>query len=141
LVVGRGEVLGVVIGMVTVAFVPAVFELLLGFAILEPAVSHVHSFGATLLDGAVGDANCSAVVTTTVGGRLGMAHFVESDAHVDGVLAVAERATCFGFSGGSNDNFEDGAVGSHGAIIGWFGVGSKRVSVGVGWLTAEEPQR
>jgi hypothetical protein len=42
--------------------------LLLSFAILEPETTHVHGFGAALLDGAVGDANSGTVIAGSVGG-------------------------------------------------------------------------
>jgi hypothetical protein len=40
LVMGHREMLGVVVGEVAEPFVPVVFELLLGFAILEPETAH-----------------------------------------------------------------------------------------------------
>jgi hypothetical protein len=69
---------------------------------------------------------------------LRVSHFFESDAHGDGVLAVVEHATGFSFSGGSNDDFEDGAVGVNGAVVGGLGVGCERAAVGVSGSTAQE---
>lgn len=85
---------------------------------MEPETTHVHGFGAALLDGAVGDANSGTVIAGSVGGGgLGMAHFFKGSSNGDSVLAVAEHATSFGFSGGGDDNFKDCAVGVHGASI------------------------
>lgn len=67
------------VGKVALAFVPAAFESLLGFAILQPEALHAHGLGAALLDGAVGNANGGAVVAAAVGGGLGMSHFLWGD--------------------------------------------------------------
>ena len=64
--VGDGMVFGMIVSEVAVAFVPVVFELSLGFAVLEPEEAHVDGFGSTLLDGTVGDADGGTVVASDV---------------------------------------------------------------------------
>ena len=57
---------------------------------------------------------------------------------VEYVVAVVEYATSFGFSGRSNDGFEDGAVCVKCAIVGRRQVGSELLTVRVGGTVAEK---
>jgi hypothetical protein len=50
-------VLGKVISEVALTFVPVIFEMFLGLAILEPEEAHVHGFGSALFDRVIRDVN------------------------------------------------------------------------------------
>ena len=90
-----------------------------------------------LLDGFVGDADGSTVVTADVGRRLLMAHLGEGDSYRHGVLAVVEHAAGFGFGCEGDDDFQNGAVGMSCIIFGWRFVGSEGLlSRGVSWWFA-----
>ena len=115
----------VVVSVVAVALVPIVFELALGFAILEPKIAHIHGLGAALFDGFVGDADGGAVVAADMGWRLRMAHLGEGDSHWYSVLAVVKHGAGFGFGCGGDDDFEDGAVGMDGAVSWWRFIGGE----------------
>jgi hypothetical protein len=65
----------------------------LGNAIAEPIIAHINSFEAALLDGAVGNAGCSGVVCGERGGRLGMAHFGESNLERAGFLGIVKEGS------------------------------------------------
>ena len=100
---------------------PIIFELFLHVSVLEPEVAHIHGFGSALFDGAIfdTDADDGAAVASAMRSRgLVMAHFME------GVLAVVEHSTGFGFGSGGDDNFKDCAVGMKGAIVGRIRIGS-----------------
>ena len=67
-----------------------------------------------------------------------MAYFMKGGSHGDGVLAIVEHGISFGFSGRSDDEFEDFAVCLKCAIVGRRRVGSKILSVQVGGTVAEK---
>jgi hypothetical protein len=57
-----GMMLCVVVAKVGAAGSPIYEEMFLGDAVVNPIEPHIHRFGATLLDGVVGDANGGGVV-------------------------------------------------------------------------------
>jgi hypothetical protein len=130
-VVCYGMVLGKIVGSVDVSFVPVVFKLCLGIAILEPKVAHIHYLGTALFDFSVGNANGGTIVAANVGGRLGMAHFGEGHSHWDSILAVVKHAAGLGFGSGGEDDFENGVVGMDSAVVRWLFVRGVWLSVWV----------
>ena len=83
-----GMMFGEVVGAVADAAAPVDDELSLPDTIANPIKTHVHSFGAFLFDGVIGDARGSAVVGDDWRCRLGMAELFESDTFGDGFFAV-----------------------------------------------------
>jgi len=98
-----GEVVSFVVGTCS----PFNFELLLALTVLEPVVSHVNVFGATLLDGLVGNADSCGVVTSHWCWRLGVSHFFKYDANWNCINKVVETSCRFCFSYGGYDRFDD----------------------------------
>ena len=72
--------LGKVVGKVIGPTAPMDDVLALGNAVLDPVETHVHDAGAALLDSVIDDASGAGVVSLDWSGRLGVAHFCESDA-------------------------------------------------------------
>ena len=62
-------VLGKIVSEVALSFVPVVFEMLLGFSILEPEEAHVHCFGSALFDRVAMPIAVLLSPLTWVGGR------------------------------------------------------------------------
>ena len=91
---GRGVVLGVVVGEILLAGLPVHSELSLFYPILDPVESHVHRLGSFGLDRVVGDAFCGGVVGLDWGGAvLRMAHFLYRVAKCASFLSVSEQAS------------------------------------------------
>ena len=72
----------------------------LAYPVADPVKAHIHSFGATLFYGVVGDSGGAGVVSLDGRCCLGMSHVSESVAEHGGFLSVVEKGTSFGFSGG-----------------------------------------
>ena len=83
--------LGEVIGVVESPFFPVNVELALPDAVPDPIEAHIDGFGATLLDGVVGDAGCGAVVGDNGCGWLWVPKFGKGGANGAGLFAVVEE--------------------------------------------------
>jgi len=86
--VRRGMMLGEVVSEVVAAFAPMDDVLVLGDAVLDPIKSHVHGFGAALLDGVIDDARCARIVSLYWRGFLRVSEFEQCD---------TERRSSFAF--------------------------------------------
>lgn len=102
MVLGR-MVLGEVVSVVVICFVPLHDEMALFNLIINPAEMHVHSFRVTLFDGVIGNARGSVVVRYDECLRLWMMHFEKGSLHDFCFLAIVEEAGKFGFSGACHD--------------------------------------
>ena len=78
--VGSRMVFGVVISEVLEAAIPVDEELALVDAVLNPEVSHGHSFGTTQFDGVVSDASGGGVISLDGSGALGVAKGFKGEA-------------------------------------------------------------
>ena len=114
---------GDIISFVVESFFPMDVKLALALTIAEPVKTHVHGFGAFLLDVVVHDASGDFVVELNRSGTLAMSEFFQCGAHGDEVLAVEEASTGFGFLCRGHDGVDDFAEDVDGAIRGGFGVG------------------
>lgn len=99
-------VLGEVVGKVQDALVPVDVEMTIVGPVLYPKVPHCHGFGAANLDGAIGNAGGSGIVSLHRGGALREAELFEGGANGLRVTAVVEEAAKLCFSGRGNDFFE-----------------------------------
>jgi len=77
--VRRGMMLGEVVSEVVPAFAPMDHVLVLGDAGLDPIKTHVHGFGAALLDGVIDDAQCARIVSLYWRGSLRVSKFEQCD--------------------------------------------------------------
>ena len=103
---GHRVMLGEVISQVKHALVPIDQKVTGIGTILNPKIPHSHGFGATQLDGAIGNAGSGGVVGLDGSGALRVTKFVESGANGFGLTAVVKQATQFGFSSRGNHLFE-----------------------------------
>ena len=67
------------ISIVTIAWTPVDYELLLGDVIVYPIKIHVNGFGGFLFDVIVGKTNGGSIFDFDRGWILGMTHFSEGD--------------------------------------------------------------
>ena len=81
---------GEIVGAVRVAFAPINLKLALADAVADPIETHVDGFGAFLLDSVSGNAAGGTIVGGHGCCRLGMPHFLESDAQWAGFLSIVE---------------------------------------------------
>ena len=68
--------LGEVVGQVVGSPLPQDGELPLGNSVPDPVEAHVNGFGSALLDGVIGNALGTFIVSDDCCGRLWMAHFL-----------------------------------------------------------------
>jgi len=61
--VGRRMMIGEVVSEVVAAFAPMDDVLVLGDVLFDPVKTHVHGFGAALLDGVIDDTRCARIVS------------------------------------------------------------------------------
>jgi hypothetical protein len=108
--------LGKIISIVVVTFSPMDVKLALIDSIQNPIKANIHSLGAALFDGAIGDAGSTRVVGLDGCSRLGMAKFFKDHSAHDGVLAVVEDGGEFGFCGRGDDDLDDVGVDEDRAI-------------------------
>jgi hypothetical protein len=113
-----------IVAVVAFAGPPVNEELSLADTVTNPVKSHVHGFGSFLFDGIVGDAQCSAIVSSYGHGSLGMSKFFERDTFWYGFLAIDKETCKFGFGSASQNGFEDLAWNT-----GWVLVGSLTASL------------
>ena len=94
--------LGDVVSEVVAAFAPMDDVLVLGDAVLNPIKTHVHGFGAALLDGVIDDAQCARIVSLYWRGSLRVSKFEQCDAERRCIFCVMKKRAGLGFgSGGS----------------------------------------
>ena len=79
---------GEVISQIVRTMAPMNDEIALGDEIMHPVKTHIHGFGATLLDGIIGNASSTSVVSLNESWRLGVTHLEKSLAQNGGFLAV-----------------------------------------------------
>jgi hypothetical protein len=94
-------------------------KLVLLDSITNPVEEHVHRSGFALLEGVVRDAVNGWVVCFHRGWRLGMVEFFKRGSNRDGVLAVDEEVSYFGFAGRCHDVAKFVANGMDGAVGRW----------------------
>ena len=102
MVFGRG-VLGEVISHVLSLLLPVQAEFILFDSAAHPVESHVKGLGAFPAHVAGEDAVGGRDVGLDRGGRLRVTHIGEGSADGEGLLAVEENCTGFGFRGGIHD--------------------------------------
>ena len=87
-------------------------------AIADPVKAHVNGFGPPLLDGGIGDACGTCVVSLDGRCHLWVAHFFQGRAEHGCIFCVVKECTKFGFCRRGDDHLEDGAVHVNWAIEG-----------------------
>jgi hypothetical protein len=70
--------LGDIVAKVFDTRMPEDANVLVGYLVHDPKITHFHGSGALAFYGVIGDANCGGVVAVDRGRRLGMAHFLEN---------------------------------------------------------------
>ena len=121
LVVFGREVLGEVIGKVFISLLPVQAELILLDAASNPVETHVRGFGALPAHFSGEDTVGIHAVGFDRGGRLRVAHFDESCADGNILLAVEENCSSFGFCGRSHDGADGLSSGEYRSIRAWSG--------------------
>ena len=91
--------LGEVVSEVVAAFAPMDGVFVLGDAVLDPIKTHVHGFGAALLDGVNDDTRCARIVSLNWRGSLRVSEFKQCDAERRCIFCVVKKRAGFGFSG------------------------------------------
>ena len=81
---------GEVISQIVRTTAPVNDEIALGNAIAHPVKTHIHGFGATLLDSVISNASSTSVVSLNESGWLGVTHLEKSLAQNGGFIAVVE---------------------------------------------------
>ncbi len=71
---GRGMMLGEVIGVVVETAAPVDDEFAVGNAIFDPVETHVDGFGSALFDGVVGDSGSTSIIRLDGGRSLWVSH-------------------------------------------------------------------
>ena len=112
----RRMVLGMIVAEVLLARSPVDKKLSLSDAIANPVETHIHGFGAFLLDCVVGKSRRRGVVGLHGCGWLRVSKFGEGDADGYGFLAIVEKRADFGFSGRGHYVAENVASGMDWAI-------------------------
>ena len=69
---GSGMMFSEIISTIQTPFFPVYKKLALANPIAYPVITHIHSFGAFLSDGIIGNATGSAIIGDNTGRRLGM---------------------------------------------------------------------
>jgi len=110
-------VFGEVIGTIGGAWTPKNVELALADPITDPIKPHVDGFGPFLFHGVIGDAAGGTVVSLKWCGWLGMAKFLQGDAHRTDGLSIEEQCTQFSFSSAGHDRLHDLAQNVDWAIV------------------------
>jgi hypothetical protein len=77
---------------------PTYIELVLFNPVFDPVESHVHGFGALLLDCVIDDSVCSGVVSFEFSGILFVSHFRKSCACASAFFSIEKDGTKFSFS-------------------------------------------
>jgi len=95
----QGMMLGKVVGKVVAAFAPTDNVLVLGDVVLDPVKTHVHGFGAALLDCVIDDARCASIVSLYWRGSLRVSTFEQCDTERRCIFCVMKKCAGFGFSG------------------------------------------
>jgi len=106
--VRRGMTLGEVVSKVAAAFAPMDNVLVLGDAVLDPIKTHVHGFGAALLDCAIDNAQCARIVSLYWRGSLRVSEFNQCDTERRCIFCVVKKCAGFGFSGRRQNRAHDG---------------------------------
>jgi hypothetical protein len=96
---GVAVMLGEVIGLVENAFAPVDVKLTLACTVAYPVKAHVDGLGSFLLDGVVGDARGSGVVSGNRSRQLFVPEFFEGDSEWARFTTVVEEGSKFSFSG------------------------------------------
>jgi len=100
--------LGEVVGEVVAAFAPMDNVLVLGDAVLDPIKTHVHGFGAALLDCVIDDARCARIVSLYWRGSLRVSELEQCDTERRCIVCVMKKRAGFGFSGRGQNRSYDG---------------------------------
>jgi hypothetical protein len=109
-------VFGEVIGVIVNASAPVDEKFAIFDAIADPVETHIDGFGSALFDGIICNSRCASIIGLNWCGSLRMAHIFEGCAEHCAVFAVVKECAKFGFSSGSKNGFEDGAVDKDGTI-------------------------
>jgi len=105
--VRRRTMLGEVVSEVVAAFAPMDDVLVLGDAVFDPIKTHVHGFGAALLDGVFDDAQCARIVSLYWRGSLRVSEFEQCDAEWRCIFFVVKKRAGLGFSGRGQNRSHD----------------------------------
>jgi len=84
--------LGEVVGEVVAAFAPMDDVLVLGDAVLDPIKTHVHGFGAALLDCVIDDFPCARIVSLYWCGSLRVSNFEQCNTKRRCIFCVVKNA-------------------------------------------------
>ena len=103
----RGMMLGEVVGEVVAAFAPMDDVLVLDDAVFDPIKTHVHGFGAALLDCVIDDAQCARIVSLYWRGSLRVSKFEQCDTERRCIFCVMKKRAGFGFSGRGQNRSHD----------------------------------
>ena len=104
----RGMLLGEVVGEVVAAFAPMDDVLVLADAVLDPIKTHVHGFGAALLDCVIDDAHAHTLSVCIGVGLEGVQKFEQCDTERRCIFCVMKKRAGFGFSGRGQNRSHDG---------------------------------
>ena len=99
-----------VVGQVGGSAFPVDDELALADAVADPVEAQVNGFGALLLDGVIGDAHSTFIVSLDGCGWLGVAKLSKGGAQHGCILSIEEKGAKFSFSCRGNNDAEDVAV-------------------------------
>ena len=88
-----------IIGEIVCAFSPMYQKVSLAHPVSDPVKTHIHCFGSTLFHCIVCDSGGAGIVSLDRCCRLWMPHVAEGVAEHDGLFAVEEKGTYFGFGG------------------------------------------
>ena len=113
--------LGDVIGRVFSSILPVQAELILLDVAAHPVKMYVKGFGALPANVASEDAVGGRAIGFDQGGRLWVAHLYEGCADGDGLLALEENCSSFGFHGGIHDSADGLTFGEYWSIRDWSG--------------------
>ena len=110
--------LGKIISQVVSSSPPVDNELTLVDPVSDPIKSHVNGLGTSLLDGVIGNARSTGIVSLDEGCLLGMACVFQGCPKHNTIFGIEKKGSQFGFSGGSQDGFDDGTVSVDCPIVG-----------------------
>jgi hypothetical protein len=123
LMVGVAVMFGEVIGLIETAFLPVDDKLALASMAANPIKLHADCFGSFLLDGVVGNARSSSVVSCNWSWWLWMAEFFECDSQWACFASIVKECCKFGFDSTSEDFAHDVAHAMDGTVVLWSWIG------------------
>lgn len=130
-------VFGEIVGFVQNAFSPIDHKLALAGSISDPVKAHINCLGSLLLDGVVGNAGGSGVVSGNGCWWLFVAEFFKGDSKGAGFAAIVEEGSEFSFCSTSENFSHNVAHHVDGTVVGWRGIGWIRAFGGVFGVTAQ----